>query len=83
MKFNVYGVSWGSGGVDPEGILKRFVAATPLEVPLETERHARTFEVEITPEELMAMTTAHEFDILISGNGYIAFDGRGRGFRQR
>jgi hypothetical protein len=29
------------------------------------------------------MAASKDLDILISGNDYIAFDGKGRGFRQR
>lgn len=82
MKFRVFGHEWGSGGVSPDTVLRRFVAATPVELPAEG-RIGRHLEVEITPEELMSMAAAQEFDVLISGTGFLAFDGRGRGFRQR
>lgn len=58
------------------GVLWGGGAPDPLDV-------LKRFVVEITPEELMAMAASKDFDILISGNDYIAFDGNGRGFRQR
>ena len=83
MKFQVFGRVWASGGVDPQVILSRYVAATPVVTQPDGRHGAPSIEVEITPEELMTMATAREFDILVSGTGYIAFDGKGRGFRQR
>lgn len=83
MRFRVYGVLWGGGAPDPLDVLKRFVADTPKLLRLEEPRVAPHYEVEITPEELMAMAASKDFDILISGHDYIAFDGKGRGFRQR
>ena len=83
MMFKVAGVVWGPGGVQPQDILKRYVAAEPRAISSDDSREAPFFEVEITSEELMAMASAQLFDILISGNDYIAFDGKGRGFRQR
>lgn len=83
MLFKVYGVPWAGGAPDPLDVLKRFVKAEPKALRLENPRLAPHFEVEITPEELMSMAASKDLDILISGNDYIAFDGKGRGFRQR
>lgn len=82
MLFRVYGVTWAGGAPDPLDVLKRFVADTPRLLQL-TEPRAPHYEVEITPEELMAMAASKDFDILISGRDFLAFDGPGRGFRQR
>lgn len=82
MLFRVFGVSWGAGGPDPQTILRRFVAAEPCLIA-ESGSLAPHYEVEITGQELVDMAAAREFDILISGSGFLAFDGKGRGFRQR
>lgn len=84
MKFRVYGIEWAAGGINPEYVLKKYVKDTPVPVTFpEKDKRAPHFDVEITPEELMAMAAAQEFDILICGSGFIAFDGKGRKFRQR
>lgn len=83
MKFRVFGVEWAAGGVKPLDVLKKYVKDTPVLVPQEDKRMAPHYDVEITPEEMMAMAASQEFDIMICARGFLAFDGKGRMFRQR
>lgn len=87
MKFIVYGVSWASGAPTGESVCKQY-NLVHKEIAKTDPRWATSFEAEISESQLFEIINdSKQFDVLIwtgaDGNKHIAFDGKGRHFRQR
>lgn len=93
MKFLVCHGGWASGAPEPLEVIKAFVKAEPVQVHAGDDRFSGMSLVEVTAEELMAMSTGQVrgafIDVMVNGWNdkhearYLSFDGNGRRFRQR
>ena len=82
QSFLVYPHIWG-GTITVGDILLKYVAATATEVIPTDPKASTMLKVDITAEELFEMAYSREFDMMVSANGYLMFDEKGRSFRQR
>jgi hypothetical protein len=87
MRLHVYGHSWagqlGDPDRTPEDILKQY--NIPYEFRPAEENRAKAYIIDITPEQLYAICSDGEIDVMISRGpgGMMAFDTKGKCFRQR
>lgn len=86
MKFLVFSLAWAGGmKITPEQILAKYCKDSPKLIEGDGEFTGDEFEVDITGDELIAMASCGEFDIMISSGSprLLFFDAYGRKFRQR